>query len=284
MHKSTGIWSKLSPIFNIIFLLHGLVIISFVSIFKWSDYFNYFDILSLIKKILHVDPFDFFTSLEFVEYGLLAIGASITVSSLIGILSIKHGKRWSVIIYFVILVAVFVSHVILLIIFFAKSSQLNADIKDTIRIESNNLVDLAQSQNSQEIEGTCRNFRVLSQLLSCCGIQDSTKFTIDYPNQYNVTLIDKCCVNSDSATSGCTAKFEIIKEINMAIAISNLVLVAYELLFICMVHMIFKSIKRFEEKKFINETYLNFYDSKSYKVKQIEEMDTNNEFFTSIFN
>ena len=283
MHKSTGIWSKLSPIFNIIFLLHGLVVISFVSIFKWTDFFD-IGILSLIKKIVRENPFDFFTSFEYVEYGLLAIGASITILSIIGFLTVKHGKRWSVIIYFVLLMTVFMSHVILLIIFFAKSSELIADIKDTIRIESKNLVYLAdQSQEIDTFEGKCQNFYVLSQLFSCYGDQDSIEFNNSYFNQSNSTLIAKCCFNSDEITSGCTTKFDIIKEINMTITISNAVLVFYELLFIFMLLMIFKSIKRFEEKKFINETYLNFYDAKSYKLKQIEKADTNIQYFTSIF-
>lgn len=245
-------------IINSLFLLIGLAIFIISAILRWSPD-------SFLKKIIdnnEVDSLINLSSLNSITIALMVFGGFIVLLSLIGLMGAICANRFFLVIYEIVIVCLFITHVIILIVAAFESSAIEKEFKKSM----NGTIEVLNTPTSDPdtVTASCAALKFLSELFECCGAEGPQDFT------YNTTFRYECCFKN--YTNGCTDKtISSVKSngVNIII-IPNSIILGFELILVVLVPCLIGRIGRVkrrqqEEERVINIRPTNYYDRNLYK-------------------
>jgi hypothetical protein len=202
-------------IINVLFLILGLVVFVTAIVLRWgSSSFNKLINIPDINKII-----DSAGSIGAVTVFLLVLGGFIILLSFFGILGVKYMNRFFLVIYEIIVVAIFLGQLIALLVLVFSSNTIANEYKKAL---NTTMSDLNKGENADE---KCKVFKGLSNLFDCCGANGPSDFV-------NRTLVTDmiCCEKKDLNQRGCAQKSvdEIESNVVSLVVIPSLVILAIE--------------------------------------------------------
>lgn len=207
---------------NIIFLIFGIAIFLLAALIKWGDISSISRLINNedIKSIIDMSVFNT------VAVVLLIFGGFIILLSLIGLIGACCANRFFLVIYELVIIALFLAHGCILIVGGIKSSDVEKEFRKTLNQTAHSLT--SSNMTETEFKTKCQGFKIISQFFSCCGAES--------PSDFNKTLQQECCYGQ-TQVYGCSQQLiSTVKThgINVII-IPNSVILCFEFLLILIV-------------------------------------------------
>lgn len=186
----------LLAVINVIFLILGLTVLITAIILRYgsSEFSKLIDIPDINSVI------DAAGSISGVTIFLLILGGFIILLSLFGILGVRYMNRFFLIVYEIIIIAIFVAQIIAVLVLVFSSSSIADSYKeklgDVVKDIQNN-----QVNNTEDAKKKCALMHGLSDVFKCCGAKGPGDFA-----DVNTTLTGDCCVNKNPNQPGCANK------------------------------------------------------------------------------
>jgi hypothetical protein len=202
------------------------------------------------------------SSLDSITIALMVFAGFIILLSFVGLMGAICANRFFLVVYEIVIVCLFITHLIILIVAAFESS----DIEKKFRKSMNDTIQVLNTptSNPDTLTANCVALKFLSELFECCGAQGPQDFT------YNTTFRYECCFNN--YTNGCTEKTisSVINNSTNIIIIPNSIILGLELILIilvpCLIGRISRSKRqRQEEERVINIKPTNYFDRGLYK-------------------
>jgi hypothetical protein len=209
----------LLTIINAIILLLGVTIFIIAAVLKWSKNSVLNKLLELADKVTIID----LSSITIVSYVLLGIGAFLIIVSLVGLIGACCSSRCFLVIYEIILIAIFMSHLTLVLMIILGFPKIEQEFKKAM---DKSVDQLNTTQvTPQDIDKLCAPLKVISDLFDCCGSSGSSDFISN-------EIRNTCC--KANTTDGCSSKvFQVSRQHGwLFIVIPNIVICCIEWLFI----------------------------------------------------
>jgi hypothetical protein len=209
----------LLTIINVIFLFLGVTIFVIAAVLKWSKNSVLNKLLELADKVTIID----LSSITIVSYVLLGIGAFLIIVSLVGLIGACCSNRCFLVIYEVILIIFFLSHVALVLLLLIGLPDIEKKFKKAMDKAVNELNQT--NLTPEDIGDKCRPLKVISDLFDCCGSSGASDFISD-------GIREICC--KPNTREGCSKKvFQVLRDDGwLLIVIPNICVCVIELIFI----------------------------------------------------
>lgn len=223
-------------ILNTIFLIVGLGVFISAAVLRWSS-------SSALKKLIDNDStkdvIDIST-IEAVTVGLLVVGGIIAFISLIGLIGVVFANRFFLVIYEIIIVLLFLTHLIIVLVLAFKSSDLEKEYRKALNktIENINAPDTSE----QVLSNDCAIMKLLSEIFECCGANGPTDFA-------NKTLTSVCCIGEYQTGCGDKAVDSISNNVVPAVLVPNGVILGFEFIMILAIPFVIGRISREQARR-----------------------------------
>lgn len=219
-------------IINTIFFIIGLAVFIVAAVLRWSSS----SILQKISEDTDAKSILSWTAVDAVSIALLALGGFIILLSLFGLFGACCANKFFLFIYEIIIVALFVSHAIVLTVGAVKSGDVENEFR---KLLNQTVADLNSNQTDPDkATAECRSMKLLSELFVCCGYNGASDF------HYNTTYQTECC--KDPNYTGCGDK--IVQDIKSnginLVVIPNFVILGFEFVIILLVPFLIGRIRR----------------------------------------
>lgn len=241
-----GLIRLLLIIINSIFFLIGLTVFIVAAILRWGSA----SILSKlsgddadVQSILNV------SAIDAVSVALLALGSFVIFVSLFGLIGACCANKFFLFIYEAIIVALFVTHAVILTVGAVKSGDVETEFR---RLLNNTINDLNTNQTSIDKQtAECHSLRILSDIFICCGYNGPQDFV------YNTTYATVCC--KEGTYKGCADT--IVSEIKTnginIVVIPNFIILGFEFIIILLVPFLIGRIRRQDRRYLEDEGSIN---------------------------
>jgi hypothetical protein len=203
-------------IINVLFLILGLVVFITGIVLRWgSTSFNKLINIPDINKII-----DSAGSISGVTIFLLVLGGFIILLSFFGILGVRYMNRFFLVVYEVIVVAIFLAQIIAILVLVFSSSTIINEYKKALNGTMDDV-----NKNGADAGDKCQLFKGLSSVFDCCGANGPSDFL-------NQTLVTEkiCCEKGDPNQKGCASQSvdEVQKNVINLVMIPSAVILGIE--------------------------------------------------------
>lgn len=240
-------------VINSIFFLIGLTVFIVAAILRWgSD-----SILSKLNEDADIESILNLTAIEAVSISLLVLGGIIIFISFLGFAGACCANKFFLFLYEAIIVALFVTHAIVLTVGAVKSSDVETEFR---RLLNNTVNDLNSNQTSADkITAECHSMRLLSDIFICCAYNGPDDFKL------NTTFATVCCKEGTTKGCGDTIVNEIKTNGINIVVIPNFIILGFEFAIIILVPFLIGRIRRhrqyLEEEGSINVKPTSYYNA-----------------------
>jgi hypothetical protein len=214
----------------VIFLLIGIALVATTSVLKWAN-------IGKLKEISGLQNILDLTSIDAITIALICIGAFIILISFIGLMGVCCSNRVFLVIYEIIVIILFLSHLAALITLLVMSKTVENEYRKALNQTVADINSPSTSVPDRELK--CSIMANLSGIFQCCGANNQNDFA-------NSSLSSKCCRPEYVAAKGCAdLSVDAIKKYSIyLLIIPTAVILFIELISIIGVPFLIASISR----------------------------------------